>query len=134
MAASEPRILLFPVDNTDYSQKAFEWMLKHFYKPNDEIHLLYVISRVQYAAILGVPAVDYTPQINRDMYEAVVKEAEAFIVKRFLTHLSPEVTSTPVVHIVKSEVDASSVGHVVCFKAEELKATCVLMSIITKAH
>ena len=29
--------------------------------------------------------------------------------------------------IVQSEVDTNSVGHVICMKAEELKASCVLM-------
>lgn len=82
---------------------------------------------MQFAATLGVPAVDFTPQINREAYEAAVRKAEAFIVKRFLARMPPEIQTTPIVHIIKSEVDSSNVGHVICQKAEELRATCVLM-------
>ena len=100
MAAST-RVLLFPVDDSDDSQRAFEWMLANFFKDGDEVHLLNVISRLQFAATLGVPAVDFTPQINREAYEAVVRKAEAFIVKRFLARLPPHIQTTPIVHIIK---------------------------------
>lgn len=126
MAAST-RVLLFPVDDSDDSQRAFEWMLANFFKDGDEVHLLNVISRLQFAATLGVPAVDFTPQINREAYEAVVRKAEAFIVKRFLARLPPHIQTTPIVHIVKSETDTSSVGHIICQKAEEIHAACILM-------
>ena len=31
------RILLFPVDDTDDSQKAFDWFLKNFHQAGDEV-------------------------------------------------------------------------------------------------
>ncbi|GLC52279.1 hypothetical protein PLESTB_000604400 [Pleodorina starrii] len=80
-------------------------MINNIYRDGDEVHLLNVISRLSFAATLGVPAVDFTPQINREAYEAAVRKSEAFI----------------------SETDTNSVGHVICTKAEELKAACVLM-------
>lgn len=92
---------MFPVDDSDNSQRAFDWMLKNFYRTGDEIHLVNVIPRIQFAATLGVPAVDFTPQINREAYEAAVRKAEAFIVKRFLSRLPAEILTTPIVHIVK---------------------------------
>lgn len=95
------RCLLLPVDDSDDSQRAFDWIIKNFYKPGDEVHLLNVISRMQFAATLGVPAVDFTPQINREAYEAAVRKAEAFIVKRFLARMPPEIQTTPIVHIIK---------------------------------
>jgi hypothetical protein len=63
--------------------------------------MLNVISRLTFAATLGVPAVDFTPQINRDAYEAAVRKAEAFIVKRFLARLPQSIQTTPIVHIIK---------------------------------
>ncbi|GLI69470.1 hypothetical protein VaNZ11_014088 [Volvox africanus] len=122
-----PRVLLFPVDDTDDSQKSWDWMIKNIYRDGDEVHLLNVISRLSFAATLGVPAVDFTPQINREAYEGAVRKAEAFIVKRFLARLPEHIQTTPIVHIIKSEVDTNNVGHVICVKAEELKAACVLM-------
>lgn len=65
------------------------------------MHLVNVIARIQYAATVGVPAVDFTPQIDRDAYEAAVRKAEAFIVKRFLSKMPPALLTTPIVHIVK---------------------------------
>lgn len=124
---AQARVLLFPVDDTDDSQRAFEWMLRNFYKDGDEVHLLNVVSRMQFAAAVGVPAVDCMPQINREAYEAVVRKAETFIVKRFLGRLPASIQTTPIVHIIKSEVDTSSVGHIICQKAEELRASSVLM-------
>jgi nucleotide-binding universal stress UspA family protein len=92
---------LFPVDDSDDSQRAFDWMLQNFYKDGDEVHIVNVISRMQFAATLGVPAVDFTPQINRDAYEAVIRKSEAFIVKRFLGRMPPAIATTPIVHIIK---------------------------------
>lgn len=76
-------------------------MMNNVYREGDEVHLLNVISRLAFAATLGVPAVDFTPQINREAYEAVVRKAEAFIVKRFLARLPEHIRTTPIVHIVK---------------------------------
>ncbi|PNH09362.1 hypothetical protein TSOC_004009 [Tetrabaena socialis] len=95
------RVLLFPVDDTDDSQRAFDWMINNFYRDGDEVHLLNVISRLSFAATLGVPAVDFVPQINREAYEAAVRKAEAFIVKRFLGRLPQHIETTPIVHIIK---------------------------------
>ncbi|EFJ46744.1 hypothetical protein VOLCADRAFT_105406 [Volvox carteri f. nagariensis] len=114
-------------DDTDDSQKSWDWIINNFYRDGDEVHLLNVISRLTFAATLGVPAVDFTPQINREAYEKAVQKAEAFIVKRFLARLPESIQTTPIVHIIKSEVDTNSVGHVICMKADELKATCILM-------
>ncbi|MEW5306820.1 MAG: hypothetical protein WDW36_009258 [Sanguina aurantia] len=123
----EDRILLLPVEDSEDSQRAFDFMLKNIYREGDEIHLLNVIPRIQFAATMGVPAVDFTPQINREAYESVVQTSETFIVKRFLSRLPEAIETTPIVHIIKSEVDTESLGHIVCEKAEELKATLVIM-------
>lgn len=66
-----------------------------------QIHLLNVIPRIQFAATMGVPAVDFTPQINREAYESVVQTSETFIVKRFLSRLPEAIETTPIVHIIK---------------------------------
>lgn len=32
------RVLLFPVDDTDESQSAFDWLLVNIYRDNDEVN------------------------------------------------------------------------------------------------
>jgi hypothetical protein len=44
---------------------------------------------------------DFNPGIDRDKYEAMVRKAEAFIVKRFLSRFPADSKTTPIVHIVK---------------------------------
>eukprot|EP00798_Chlamydomonas_sp_ICE-L_P020660 gene20660-27446_t len=130
-----PRLLLIPVDDTDDSQKSFDWVLSNLFKDKDEVHLVHVIPRIAFgAAAYALPAVDYTPGIDRDKYEAAVRKAEDFIVRRFLSRFGADVETTPIVHIVKSETDSESVGHIVCAKAAELDANCVLMGSHDKGH
>lgn len=97
----EERVLLLPVEDSEDSQRAFDFMLKNIFREGDEIHLLNVIPRIQFAATMGVPAVDFTPQINREAYESVVQTSETFIVKRFLSRLPEAIETTPIVHIIK---------------------------------
>jgi len=124
----EPSIFLFPADDSDSSSRAFEWMLKSLYRDGDEVHLLHVIPRIKFQASYGVPAVDYVPQIDRDKYEALVRKAEEFIVRRFLSRFPADSKTTPIVHVIKSETDTESVGHIICQKAQDIKATIVVMA------
>mmetsp|Transcript_25221 Transcript_25221/g.54824 ORF Transcript_25221/g.54824 Transcript_25221/m.54824 type:complete len:162 (+) Transcript_25221:155-640(+) len=127
MSGPNQRVLVFPVDDSDDSQKAFEWVITNFFKDNDEVHLIHVIPRTAYAATYAVPAVDFTPGIDRDKYEKAVRTAEEFIVKRFLSRIPINCQSTPIVHVIKSETDSESVGHIICQKAFDLNATAVVM-------
>ncbi|KAG1666009.1 hypothetical protein FOA52_010919 [Chlamydomonas sp. UWO 241] len=115
------------MDDSDDSQRSFHWLVHNFLKMDDEVHLLHVIPRMAYTTTYSVPALDFSPGIDRDKYEDLVRKSEAFIVKRFLSVFPEESKSTPIVHIIKSETDTSSVGHIVCQKAAELKANCVAM-------
>ena len=58
----------------------------------------------------------------------VIRKAEAFIIRRFVAKLPPDFAPAPVVHIVKSEVDTESVGHILVKKAEQLRATALVLS------
>jgi hypothetical protein len=53
------------------------------------------------AAGIALPAVDVLPGIDRDKYEAVIRKAETFLVKRFLSRFPVDSQTTPIVHIVK---------------------------------
>ncbi len=57
-------MLLFPVDDTDASSRAFRWLMDTVYHNGDELHLLHVIPRIKFAASkYAVPAIDYVPQV-----------------------------------------------------------------------
>lgn len=74
--------------------------MRNIFRVGDEVHLIHVIARIQFAATY-LPAVDLTPMVDRDRYDAAVREAEAFIVKRFLSRIPSDLDTTPIVHIVK---------------------------------
>eukprot|EP00877_Chromochloris_zofingiensis_P010422 jgi/Chrzof1/5633/Cz16g09200.t1 len=132
--AEEGRVLVIAVDDSDGSSKAFDWAIQQLYKEGDQLHLVHVIPRLQFAAVYGVPPVDFVPVADTTTYEAAIHQAEEFIISRFVRKLAPELKCTPVVHIVKSEVDTESVGHVLCKKAEELDAICIVMASHNKGR
>jgi nucleotide-binding universal stress UspA family protein len=98
---SADRVLVVAVDDSDDSQKAFEWAVKNIHRPGDELHLVHVIPRLQFAAMLGVPPVDFVPAAANNNYETVVQRAEHFIIERFVKTLPAGFSSPPVVHIIK---------------------------------
>ena len=76
-----------------------------------------------------MPPVDFVPAADSLRYEAVIEKAEAFIIERFVRRLpaAPD-GRPPVVHIVKSEVDTETIGHLLVKKAEELDAACIVVA------
>lgn len=105
---------------------------KHTSRDGDEVHLAHVIPRVNTVALHGAPPVDFLPEQDPVAYEQLIKNAEAFIAARFLPRLAP-VRPDPVIHIIKSEVDADSVGNVVCAKAGSLGAAALVMASHSKS-
>ena len=65
-------------------------------------------------------------------YEQLIKNAEHFVSQRFLPRLLA-IRPDPVVHLVKAEVDADSIGSVVCRKASDLNAAALVMASHTKS-
>ena len=103
---SADRVLVVAVDDSDDSQRAFEWAVKNIHRPGDELHLVHVIPRLQFAAMLGVPPVDFVPAAgNNNNYDTVVQRAEHFIIERYVKGLPPGFSSPPVVHIIKVTSD-----------------------------
>lgn len=122
------RKLLIAVDDSDESVAAFNWAMKELYRSGDEVHMCHVVPRMQFSAAYGIPPVDFYPIADATSYEAVINKAEKMVSDRFLSNLGAYPELRPVVHIVKSEVDTDSVGHVLCKKAEELDVFCVVMA------
>jgi len=76
----------------------------------------------------------FTAAGNNNNYDTVVQRAEHFIIERYVKGLPSGFSSPPVVHIIKSEVDTESVGHVLCKKADELHAACMVMASHNKGR
>lgn len=127
------RVLLIAVDDSEDSRKAFMWALENVYREGDCLHLVHVVPRLAFAAQYGVPPVDFVPVADNSGYETAVQRAEQFIIDRFVRALSADVKA-PVVHIIKSEVDTESVGHVLCKKADELDAVAICMASHNKGR
>ncbi|KAF5833293.1 hypothetical protein DUNSADRAFT_10458 [Dunaliella salina] len=122
------RAFLFPADDSDRSEAAFSWMLKTVYQDGDEIHIVHVVPRIKFqAAGYAVPSLNAPMNIDREAYDEVIHKAEEFIVRRFLSKFPQESHSTPIVHIIKSETDSASKGHIICEKAADLQSTMVCM-------
>lgn len=125
--ASSGRVLLIAADTSSVSQRALRWVFDHFYRQGDVLHIVHVVpnSRI-------ITSVDFLPvqSINE---EAELKKAEEYVQSELLplvATLKPDIT--PVVHFVKSELDAESVGEVLVRKAEELGAACLFCASSNK--
>ena len=70
-------------------------------RPNDQLHLVHVLPKMQMAAMYGAPPVDFLPQQDPMAYEQLLKNAEHFITDRFLPKLS-QLKPDPIIHIVKA--------------------------------
>jgi nucleotide-binding universal stress UspA family protein len=133
--AAAARTLVVGIDDTDDSEYAFNWLLKNLYRDGDEVHLCHIIPRMQFAAVYGVPPVDFYPVVSDpEEYEKVVKRAEEFVSHRFTPKLVDYPNLRPVVHIIKSETDTDSVGHVLCKKAEDVSAACLVVASHNKGR
>jgi hypothetical protein len=112
-AAQAPRrILLIPVDDTDDSEAALAWLLQAMHRDRDELHFIHVVlpfSDADFAAVYGVPPVDYIPTAaGEQQRRSSVAAAESWLYKRFvLGHLPADLAPRPVVHIVKVRGPAS---------------------------
>jgi nucleotide-binding universal stress UspA family protein len=128
-SASSPRVVLVAVDDTPASVAAFAFVAQHLLRPGDHLHLIHVIPRLVFSSTFGVPPVDFVPSSDSTDYEQALARAERFILDKFVRRLPASYAgAAPVVHIVKSETDTESVGHVLCKKADVLDACFVALA------
>lgn len=122
-AAASSRVVLVAVDDTPASVAAFSFVAQHLLRPEDHLHLVHVIPRLVFSAQLGVSPVDFVPTSDSTAYEQSLARAERFILDKFVRQLPASFSGAPpVVHIIKSETDTESVGHVLVKKADALGA------------
>eukprot|EP00884_Botryococcus_braunii_P002094 jgi/Botrbrau1/11886/Bobra.126_2s0019.1 len=132
VATPGARSLVIAIDDSSECERAVGWTVENLVRPGDEVHLVHVIPRMQVASMYpGAPPVDFLPQQDPLSYEQLIKNAEHFITQRFLPKLG-NLEPSPVVHVVRADVDTDSIGNVVCRKVDELKATALIMASHSK--
>lgn len=118
-----PRVVVVAVDDTPASVAAFSFCVQNLLRPGDHLHLVHVIPRLVFSSTFGVPPVDFVPSADSTAYEQSLAKAERFILDKFVRQLPASYSgAAPVVHIIKSETDTESVGHVLVKKADALGA------------
>lgn len=134
-APPPPRVILVAVDDTPASVAAFTFVAQQLLRPDDHLHLVHVIPRLVFSAQLGVSPVDFTPQADSTAYEQSLARAERFILDKFVRQLpSGFAGAPPVVHIIKSETDTESVGHVLVKKADALNAAFLALATNSRSR
>lgn len=68
-AAAPGSVLLVAVDDSEGSDRAFDFAVKHLHRPGMELHVLHVVPRLHLAAAYGVPPVDFVPVADSAQYE-----------------------------------------------------------------
>ncbi|GBG00089.1 hypothetical protein Rsub_12910 [Raphidocelis subcapitata] len=106
--------LLVAVDDSEASDRAFDFAARYVDRLNAELHLVHVVQRQ-----LSMLAVEY---------DKILSSAEQMLLRRFISRLPAGDRPQPVVHIVKSEVDTESVGHILVKKAQQLDAIALVIS------
>lgn len=99
-SSTSDRVLVVAVDDSEDSQKAFNWAINNIYREGDQLHIVHVVPRLAFAAQYGVPPVDFVPAAESNTYETAVQRAEQFIIDRFVKAM-PHSVRAPVVHIIK---------------------------------
>jgi nucleotide-binding universal stress UspA family protein len=129
------RVVLVAVDDTPASEAAFAFVVQNLLRPNDHLHLVHVIPRLVFSSTFGVPPVDFVPAADSTEYERHLAKAEAFILAKFVRQLPSDYTgAAPVVHIIKSETDTESVGHVLVKKADALGACFLALATNSRSR
>uniref|UniRef100_A0A7S1SI72 UspA domain-containing protein n=1 Tax=Tetraselmis chuii TaxID=63592 RepID=A0A7S1SI72_9CHLO len=126
------RVLVVGVSGDDTSVAACEWVVEHVYRPGDELHLIHIVPRSDPSQGPIVAPGDLVARRNPSEYDHAVEGAEKFIAQRLLPVLAV-LTTDPVVHLIKSEMDTDSIGGVLCRKADGLGAALLLVSSHTKS-
>lgn len=110
-------VLLVAVDDTESSDRAFEFAANYADRLGAELHLIHVVRRQ-----LNMSATEY---------DTVLQSTEDKVSRRFISKLAPNASRPqPVIHIIKSETDSDSIGQVLVKKAQAEKA----MALVVASH
>jgi len=127
---SATRILTLAVDCHEGSVAACRWMVHNMCRDGDEVHILHVLPRSTENRIIS-PSDLASLNYSQD-YESALHSSERFIAQRILPELS-SLRMDPVIHMIKAQSDADSIGAVLCRKALDLGSVALVMNNHTKS-
>ncbi|KAL0055232.1 hypothetical protein WJX82_009103 [Trebouxia sp. C0006] len=114
------RTILVPVDDTNGSEQALDWVIGNLYRQGDEIHFFHVVPNPQAKLLGGGLGL-------ADAGEFMVSTAEGFIEQRFVSKV--EASKIPhQVEITHFNTDKDSIGAIICKRAQDLQTPAVVMA------
>eukprot|EP00890_Picochlorum_soloecismus_P003734 jgi/Picsp_1/4361/NSC_01867-R1_protein len=126
------RTILLPVDDSEASDRALDWLIEHFYRKKDTIVLLHLIPslpsvlQVYMSPALGIsPAYFYASDSIEDEYR---KSTESILEDRFfkkLRRVGARYTGEIVLELADSS--SSGIGEAICNRATELEASTIII-------
>ena len=124
-----PRVLLLPVDDSDDSERAVQFVLNQIHRPGseDEIHLCVVVAGSHPVLAPGTDGVPVALEDDDATKEAATKAAAEFLSRRF-EPLMKAAGAKHTFEVVRFLTDAASVGDAVARRASELGATLVAIA------
>lgn len=129
---SVSRTILIPVDDTDGSEQALDWVLANLLRDGDAVHFFHVVPHPQAQLLTGgVGLADagefmVAPPDPKDDKKQVSK-AEGFIERRFANKLQ-QAKIPYEVEITHFNTDKDSIGELICVRAVLLQTPAVVMA------
>ncbi|KAL3149611.1 hypothetical protein ABBQ32_002380 [Trebouxia sp. C0010 RCD-2024] len=126
------RTIFIPVDNTDGSELALDWVISNLYRSGDELHFFHVVPNPQ-AKLLGggmgladVGEFMVAPPDPKDDRQQI-RKAEDFIQQRFVakaeSHKIPHQ-----IEITHFNTNKDSIAEIICIRAQDLQTPAVVMA------
>eukprot|EP00879_Flechtneria_rotunda_P003518 GHRR01003749.1.p1 GENE.GHRR01003749.1~~GHRR01003749.1.p1 ORF type:complete len:162 (+),score=36.49 GHRR01003749.1:210-695(+) len=128
MATGTSRNILITVDDSPASERVFGYALQNFYRPGDVLHILHILPPSRQVVVTPDLGLEGVLEDNEDTRRKVDDHARQFLKDKFETKL--ETLKIPYqLDIMRGpDADNSSIGVLVCKRAEQLNAVVVVMA------
>ncbi|KXZ53367.1 hypothetical protein GPECTOR_7g1263 [Gonium pectorale] len=109
------------------SQKALQWAVDNIYRPGDEFHLFHVIPPGQYVVLSTDLGMEEVVEDDENTRKAVEANAHKILSEKFVPLLKEKDVPYQL-ELVRFATDNESIGAVICKRADQLNASCVVMA------
>lgn len=125
--SSGSRAFLCPVDDTEDSKLAVEWVIKEMYRPDDVLHLYHCTPTPSPDVMQGLGLMEgiVTYQPDPDCNQQLISAAKSMVDSRFVPLLKDSKVKYEV-HLA-AQHDLEPVGQAICGMAIEVDAFAVVM-------
>ncbi|KAG2492783.1 hypothetical protein HYH03_008944 [Edaphochlamys debaryana] len=121
------RHVLVSVDDSAASVKALEWAVDNISRAGDEFHLFHVIPPGQYVVLSTDLGMEEVVEDDAGTRKRVEDHARNMIMDKFVPKLKAKDLQYQV-ELVRFATDNESIGAVICKRAEQLQASCIVMA------